>query len=121
MKRERVQFLVTCSLGYNTPAERREAIAAARENLLSVSEGRTARLVKATIVKDAALLPDNSAYFYTYRLPRYHGGSPGPFTYWRVKDGEEAIGLAHSLYKTTQFHIEVTDAASYRAAKVKGN
>ncbi len=51
MKRERVQFLVTVSLGYDTRAERREAIAAARENLLAVSEGRTARPVKATLVK----------------------------------------------------------------------
>lgn len=50
MKRQRIQFLVTCSIGYDTPAERREAIAAARENLLAVSGGRESRPVKATLV-----------------------------------------------------------------------
>ncbi len=51
MKRERIQFLVTCSIGYETPAERRYCVAASRDNLLAVSEGHLTRPIKATLVK----------------------------------------------------------------------
>ncbi len=59
MKRERIQFLVTCSIGYSTPAERREAIATARQDLLAV---RTcgipgSRPVRATLVKKPHFRP----------------------------------------------------------------
>ncbi len=57
MKRERIQFLVTCSIGYTTRAERREAIAAAREDVLATSTGPISRPVRATLVKHPHLRP----------------------------------------------------------------
>lgn len=54
MKRERVQFLVTVSLGYETPAGRRYAVKTARNCLLGTELAHVARPVKATLVKSAS-------------------------------------------------------------------
>ncbi len=62
MKRERIQFLVTCSIGYSTPAERREAISESRENVLAVRTGFVSRPVKATLVKPFRHLSINAAW-----------------------------------------------------------
>ena len=51
MKREKVHFLVTATIGYNTPSERVGAIREARENLLSVRTRGVAEPKRAVLVK----------------------------------------------------------------------
>lgn len=52
-------------------------------------------------------------YYYTYKLPLTPSTK---LTYWRVKSADEALGLALSLYRTIEFHIDDTTAKAYREA-----
>ncbi len=54
MKRERVKFLVTVSIGYETRADRREALKTAKEDMTDVStlgSNCRSRVVRAVLVK----------------------------------------------------------------------
>jgi len=53
-------------------------------------------------------------YFYTYKLPF---SDKAIFHYWKAKDSDEALGLAFSFYKTTEFYIGTTNRANYLYAK----
>ncbi len=58
------------------------------------------------------------SYWYTYLLPFIDGRK---FTYWKTVSGDSALGMAHRLYKTTEFHIEETTKVNYFNAEHKGN
>lgn len=77
-----------------------------------------AMLIGASMAMETVEMETGHAYFFTYPLPLT---SNSVFTYWRVKDSDEALGMAVSLYRHCEFHIEDTTMASYQSAAVKGN
>ncbi len=122
MKTERLQFLVTVTVTHDgTKSDRRAAVAEAKETIQCASGGvyelKHNRVVLFKPTKHSKT--DSYHYFYTYLLP--FSGGENSFTYWRAKNADEALGLALSLYSTTQFHIEGTTAAEYKKSRNKGN
>ena len=72
----------------------------------------------AAAIQDAEGALDDHLYFVTYKIPLM---PKSKLTHWKVKNSDEALGLALSLYKTIEFHIDESDLANYEASLHKGN